>query len=191
VPSDETVSAPVGAPAPTPVPATPPTADPTTKPDTHDASADSDARQAKVVRAAFKRLGLGTIAAPAAATGGTPVAATSAQACTPIGTIAATVTPQVGTTLVTRPVTRTHRVDDDPPLVRGPPAPLQSPSSPIATAAAGGAATGGVSGERDAAVLADQLVFTLADGGFAVASDCCDHVAAASANAAARAPPVV
>lgn len=143
------------------------------------------------MRAAFERLGLGTIAAPAPIENNAPTAAVLAQACTPIGTVAAADAPQVGAGLSTRTAVRTHRTDDEPPAVRGPPAPLDSPTSPIATAAAASASTGGASGERDSAILAEQIVFTLADGGCAVASEDCDHVAPAPASAAARAPPVV
>jgi hypothetical protein len=192
VPSDS-VSIPAATVAPTTLaPSKTADADTATKPKAPATAERKDgANPAKVVRAAFERLGLGTVAASAGAQNGAPVAAALAQACTPIGTAAATVAPQVGTTLTTRSALRTHRVDEDPPVARGPPAPLQSPLSPIAAAAAAGAATGGVSGEHNAAILANQIVLTLADGGFAVATDCCDYVAPAPANAAARAPPVV
>ena len=159
--------------------------------DSEQSAVDDDARRdAKIVRRAFERLGLGTIAGPGAADAADHHVAAPAQACTPIGTVAATGAPQVGTVVAPHPTTRTHRVDDDPPLVRGPPAPLDSPSSPMATAAGGSAATGGVSGERDCAILADQLVLTLAGGESKVADDCRDHEASAPAEATARAPPV-
>lgn len=152
---------------------------------------DDDARRdAKVVRRVFERLGLGTIAVPGAADSTDDQAAAPAPACTPIGTLATAVAPQVGTAVAPHTTTRAHRVDGDPPLVRGPPAPFDPPSSPMATAAGGSAATGGVSGERDCAILADQLVLTLADGESKVADDCGDHDAPAPADAAARAPPV-
>ncbi|HEU4703598.1 MAG TPA: hypothetical protein VFS37_14035 [Conexibacter sp.] len=153
---------------------------------------DEDAHtQAKAVRAAFTRLGLGTIATRAPVEDGVSVAAVPAQACTPIGVVIASDAPQVGSGLTTHSTVRTHRAYQDPPVVRGPPAPLQSPSSPTATVASASAGTGGANGDRDCAILADQIAFTLVDGGYAGASDCCDHAAPAPANAAARAPPVV
>jgi len=148
-------------------------------------------RQAKVVRAAFRRLGLGTIAGPAAPGEGPSATSALAQACTPIGTVAVTDGPQGATGLASRADSHPRRVEDDAPMVRGPPAPLQSPSSPIATAGAASSGPGGASSDRDCAILADQIVFTLAERGCATASTCCDHVAPAPANAAARAPPVV
>jgi hypothetical protein len=173
-----------------PTPSTTADANPARAPEATDDEA-ADRQQEKVVRAAFKRLGLGTIAAPATVDPAAPVTAAPAQACTPIGTVVTTPAPEDGAALATHTTVRTQHAEDELPLVRGPPTPLESPSSPVATAASGGAAPGGVSGERDCAILADHVVFTLADGGYPAAADCCDHVAPAPANAAARAPPVV
>jgi hypothetical protein len=177
--------------APPVAPLAPSTVAPSTAdPATDAAKATDGKRQAKVVRAAYRRLGLGTIAAPAAPGAGTSVTVAPAQACTPIGAVAVTEGPQGATGLASRADIHPRRVEDDAPTVRGPPAPLQSPSSPIATAGAASAGAGGASSDRDCAILADQIVFTLAGGGCATASDCCDHAAPAPANAAARAPPV-
>jgi len=187
--------------APTTAPVAPlaPTTAATPTPAGGDKAADSakpagdagDPSPAKVVRAAFKRLGLGTIATPGPVETSTPATAVAAQACTPNGTVAAVNAPQVGGGLATHAAVRTHRTDDEPPAVRGPPAPLDSPFSPAATAAAASAGTGGAGGDRDCAVFADQIVFTLADGSRPVASGSCHHAAPAPASAAARAPPVV
>lgn len=147
-------------------------------------------RAAKAVRSALHRLGIGTIAAPAADDDPAPVAATAAPACTPIGIVVSVSSPETTDGIVTRSAIRPHRADGEPPAVRGPPLPLDAPSSPIATAGAAAGGTGGFSGDRDCAVLADQTVFTLEDGAVAVVERSCDHVAPAPANAAARAPPV-
>ncbi len=189
--ADQAVFVPVTAPAPAAtVPSTNADADPARAPEATDDEA-AHRQQEKVVRAAYKRLGLGTIAAPAPVDPVAPATAAPAQACTPIGTVVTTADPQGGAVLATRTTVRTHRAQDEQPLVRGPPAPLESPSAPVATPASGGPATGGVSGERDCAILADHVAFTLADGGSPAAAERCDHVAPAPANVAARAPPVV
>jgi len=197
-PASEERQLPATGPAPTsPAPVAPTTAALTTTADASrapakpTADADGDRAQTKVVRAAFRRLGLGTIASPAAAVGSHPAASLLAQACTPIGTAAAVDAPQGTTSLANHAVTHPRRAQDEAPMVRGPPAPLQSPSSPIASAASSSAGTGSASGGRDCAILAVQIVFTLADVACATAGDCCDHAAPAPANAAARAPPVV
>jgi hypothetical protein len=148
------------------------------------------AKQTKAVRTALRRLGIGTITAPVAVDMSASSAVAPPSACTPIGVFAEAAPSQAGAGLSPRPVVRPHRVDGDPPLVRGPPAPLDSPSAPVAVPAGGSAAPGGISGERDAAVLAAQIVFVLAERGTSVAVDASDHIAPASANAAARAPPV-
>jgi outer membrane biosynthesis protein TonB len=150
-----------------------------------------DSGEAKSVQTALRRLGIGTIAAPADDDAGAPAAAVPAPACTPIGTVDAAATSQTDSGLDGHPAVRSHRSGGEPPVVRGPPAPLESPSAPLAVAGSGSAAAGGVSGERFSAVLADHVAFLLdGDGASAVAFECCYHVAAAPANAAARAPPV-
>jgi hypothetical protein len=151
-----------------------------------------DVGQAKSVRTALRRLGIGTIAAtPAAAADDAPVAFVSAPACTPIGTVDAAAPSQTQNGLHGHPAVPSRRSGGEPPAVRGPPAPLESPSAPLAVAGSGSAAPGGVSGERFSAILADQIVFLLdGDGASAFVFACCEHVAPAPANAAARAPPV-
>jgi len=142
------------------------------------------------VREALARLGIGTIAVPAIVDTTPIVAAAPAQACTPIGTASSVTSPQAVTAFAGHPVTHSHGTSDEPQHLRGPPAPLHTPASPYATGGSTGAAPGGANAQRDCGIHADQIVFELADGGTAVAADSCDHTAPASANAAARAPPV-
>ena len=142
------------------------------------------------MREALARLGIGTIAAPAVVDATPSATAAPAQACTPVGAGAAVTSPQTAAALAGHPIEHPHGASDEPTHLRGPPAPLDTPSSPCATAGTAGAAAGGASGERDCAIHADQIVFELADGATAVAADSSDHVAPAPANAAARAPPV-
>lgn len=153
---------------------------------------DDDAKsEEKAVRVALKRLGIGTIAAPARADVATEDApAAPAPSCTPIGIVDVVPASETVDGVAVESVVRPHRAGGEPPLVRGPPAPLESPSAPFAAAGSASAATGGASGERDCGILADQIVLTLVDAGSAVATDRSVHAAPAPANAAARAPPV-
>jgi hypothetical protein len=149
------------------------------------------ARQAKAVREALARLGIGTVAAPAVVDAAAVATALPAPACTTMGSVVVTPSPQAAAAMAARPVVRPHRgTDQEPPHLRGPPAPLHTPSGPSATAGAAAAAAGGASGERDSAIEAAQISFELTDGEIVVAGDCAAHVAPAPAKAAARAPPV-
>ena len=141
------------------------------------------------VREAFARLGIGTIAVPSVADTTPTVAAAPAQACTPVGTVSM-VSSQTTSSLPGRIIVHPRRGDDEPPHLRGPPAPLDPSAPSFATTGSGGAAPGGASTERDCAILTDQIALTLADGGTALVDGSCDHLAPAPANAAARAPPV-
>ena len=117
--------------------------------------------------------------------------ATSTQACAPAVPVGVPAPPEAVAALASHQAAHTHRTVDGPPQLRGPPAPLQAPSSPDATAGGGSAAPGGASGVRDVALLGEQLSIELSDGDVPVAADVCDASAPAAANAPARAPPVV
>jgi outer membrane biosynthesis protein TonB len=188
---DPAVSQTIAAPAPaTAVASDPAATEPEGDPQSPASADAADRDQARAVRAALRRLGITTIAAPASIDADARVAVAPASACTPTGTIEVSAAPQSAAGFVVHTTVRTHRSDGAPPVVRGPPAPLDLPSSPIATAGVASAATGGIGGQRDSAILADRIVFTLAEDGAAVLADRWDHVAPAPTSAAARAPPV-
>ncbi|HET6447860.1 MAG TPA: hypothetical protein VFG31_02030 [Conexibacter sp.] len=182
-------------PAPLPLAASP-TTDPTAttpapptepKPSSDDEGA---AKQAKAVREALARLGIGTIAAPKVVDASPIVIPIPGATGATEGTVVVTAAPTGTVTLTPRPVVHQHSAATEPPQMRGPPAPLDAPTSPNATAGGGGVAAGGASSDRDAAIHADLISFELADGETVLASDCDDCVASAPARAAARAPPV-
>jgi hypothetical protein len=109
----------------------------------------------------------------------------------PVGAVGVVSSPQTAAALAGHPAVHPRGERDEPPRLRGPPAPLDPQSSPFATGGNGGTAPGGANGERDSAIHADQIVLELADGVVVAAPEhSCDHDAPAPANAAARAPPV-
>lgn len=130
------------------------------------------------------------MAAPVVASTDLTVAASSLQSCAPAVPVGVVAPAAAVSALAERQAAHIHRAADDPPQMRGPPAPLHTPSSPIATAGAGTPPAGGASGGRDFAIDGDAIVFELPDGDVAVAPQSSDHAAPASANAGARAPPV-
>jgi hypothetical protein len=177
--------------APSPVADPPPTAATPDASSPPAASADEGtAFKALAVREALARLGIGTIAAPSVADTTPVVVAAPAQACTPVGVVGVVASPQTAAAFAGHPTVHPRGASHEPPHLRGPPAPLNTQSSPFATGGNGGAAPGGANGERDSAIHADQIVLELADGTVAVVADSCDHIAPAAASAAARAPPV-
>jgi hypothetical protein len=142
------------------------------------------------VREALATFGIGTIAAPSVVDTTPTVVAAPAQACSPLGTVVSVTSPQTAAALAGHPLTRPHGAVDERPHLRGPPAPLDMPASPFATSGSAAVAPGGASGDHDCAINADQIAFTLADAGTAVAADSRDHAAPAPTTAGARAPPV-
>jgi hypothetical protein len=173
--------------------ADPPAATTTTPDATPQPAASADegsASKAVAVRETLARLGIGTIAAPSVVDATPDVVAAPAQSCTPAGTVGVVTSPQTAAAFAGHPIAHPHGATDEPTHLRGPPPPFDPQSSPFATGGSGGAAPGGAHGERDSAIHAEEIVLELADGSTAVAVNSCDHVAPASASAAARAPPV-
>lgn len=151
-----------------------------------------DRGRARPARAVEETLGdLGVQAAgPGMSDAPVAVVATSPDACAATVPVGVVTSPEVVTELAEREAAHRERTADEPPQIRGPPAPLDPSESPAATSASSGSALNGQGGGGDDAICGDAIAFELSGDEPFVAAPRGEHAPPALTSLAPRAPPV-
>jgi hypothetical protein len=118
------------------------------------------------------------------------VAAATAQSCAPAIPVGAAAPPEGASALADHATVRRHGAGEEPPRQRGPPVPFDPPFAPDATSGAPAGTTSGQGGADHCALVADALALQLSGVEILVAPQHVVHAAPATADLAARGPPV-